>query len=57
MSQAYKTTKWGKHTNYECASCPFATLEKGVIENHVRQAHGAEPAPEPAPAANKGDTK
>jgi hypothetical protein len=35
----YKTTNWRGHDNYECTLCPFATLEKPRIVEHVNRAH------------------
>lgn len=36
-SAPYRIGKWrGRHTNYSCNACPFATLSKAEIEAHVK---------------------
>jgi hypothetical protein len=36
----YRTTKWKGLDNFECASCPYATLDEEKIKIHV-SAHAA----------------
>ena len=35
----YKTTKWNGLDNFECLHCKFATLDRGLIAQHVRGRH------------------
>ena len=45
-SPRYRTTKWDGHDNHECAvelqngkTCPFKTLDRGLMVRHVRERH------------------
>jgi hypothetical protein len=41
-SPRYKTTQWSGRDNFECTLCPFKTLDRGRMVNHVRAAHPTE---------------
>lgn len=35
----YRATTWSGLENFECALCPFRTLARGTMVNHVRRNH------------------
>ena len=35
LERGYRITKWAGHDNYECLNCPYKTLDRARIENHV----------------------
>jgi hypothetical protein len=39
-AKGYKETSWKGHKNYECEQCPFKTLDKEAIGDHIRVVHG-----------------
>lgn len=38
-SPRYRTTSWNGLENFECTVCPFTTLDRGKMVNHVRDHH------------------
>lgn len=32
----YRIERWGEYDNYCCKHCPYSTLHKDVIEQHIR---------------------
>lgn len=34
-AKGYSTSKWAGQSNYECDSCPFATLDEQEMKDHV----------------------
>ena len=40
--ELFKRTVWHGHMNYECAMCPYATLDALVMAGHLRAVHGIE---------------
>ena len=38
----FKRSVWHGHINYECARCPYATLDALTMAGHLRVVHGIE---------------
>lgn len=46
VDAAWSETLWSGLSNFECTRCPYATLEREQIVNHVSTVHGvAVPSP------------
>lgn len=41
-SAGYSVRKWGTHPLYVCDACPYATLDRSEIEQHVETHRSAE---------------
>jgi hypothetical protein len=35
QDQGYSETAWANYTNYQCTLCPYSTLSREAIEQHV----------------------
>jgi hypothetical protein len=46
-AEPYRVGAWSGLPNYECALCPFSTLDLPVMEEHLEKVH--EPPKEPRP--------
>ena len=41
----YKVGRWHESPNYECTLCPFSTLSKERMEEHITEVHAPPPTP------------
>ena len=52
----YRVGVWANQPNYECELCPYSTLEKQLIEEHIAETHAPAPASRPLIYVPVGET-